>query len=47
MNQLFFNPQNFLANASYMGKGMLTIIIVMLVIIGVTALLNKTTSNKK
>ena len=36
-----FNLNNFLANAHYMGEGMLTIIIVMLVIIVVTALLNK------
>ena len=36
-----FNPTNFAANAHYMGEGMLTIIAVMLVIIVVTAVLNK------
>ncbi len=36
-----FEPMNFIKNAGYMGEGMLTIIIVMLVIIVVTALLNK------
>lgn len=42
-----FNPENFLANAGYMGEGMLTIIAVMLVIIVVTAILNKVTGGKK
>ncbi len=42
-----FEPINFLKNAHYMGEGMLMIIIVMLVIIAVTAILNKTTSPKK
>ena len=42
-----FEPMNFIKNATYMGEGMLTIIIVMLVIIAVTALLNKITGNKK
>lgn len=35
---------NFIKNAGYMGEGMLTIIIVMLVIIAVTAILNKIAS---
>ncbi len=36
-----FEPMNFVKNAGYMGEGMLTIILVMLVIIAVTAILNK------
>ena len=41
-----FNPENFIANAGYMGEGMLTIILVMVVIIAVTAILNKVTGKK-
>lgn len=41
-----FEPMNFIKNAGYMGEGMLTIILVMLVIIAVTAILNKATSRK-
>lgn len=41
-----FEPMNFIKNAGYMGEGMLTIIVVMLVIIAVTAILNKATSRK-
>lgn len=41
-----FNPYNFIANLPYMGKGMLVILIVMLLIIAITALLNKFTSKK-
>ncbi len=36
-----FEPMNFIKNAGYMGEGMLTIIVVMLIIITVTAMLNK------
>ncbi len=36
-----FEPMNFVKNATYMGEGMLTIILVMLVIIGVTVAINK------
>ena len=39
-----FNPYNFITNLPYMGKGMLVILIVMLLIIAITALLNKFTS---
>lgn len=42
-----FNPQNFITNLSYMGTGMLAILIVMAVIIAVTAILNKVFSGKK
>lgn len=42
-----FEPMNFIKNAGYMGEGMLTIIIVMLVIILVTVVLNKVTGKKK
>ena len=35
------NAQNFVANLPYMGKGMLAIFVVIAVIMGVTALLNK------
>ncbi len=42
-----FVPQNFIANLSYMGTGMLAIIIVMGVIILATMLLNKIFSGKK
>lgn len=43
----FFHPENFIKYTQQMGEGMLTIIIVMLVIITVTAILNKVTSAKK
>ena len=43
-----FEPMNFIKNLNYMGFGMLTIIIVMLIIILMTIALNKiTTINKK
>lgn len=42
-----FEPVNFIKNARYMGEGMLSIIAVMLVIIAVTAILNKITTKKK
>lgn len=42
-----FVPQNFITNLSYMGTGMLAIIIVMGVIILATMLLNKIFSSKK
>lgn len=42
-----FEPMNFIKNLNYMGFGMLTIIIVMLVIILTTMILNKVTSIKK
>ena len=41
-----FHPMEFINNLYYMGVGMLCIIIVIAVIIGVTVLLNKLTSNK-
>lgn len=41
------NPQNFLNNLHYMGKGMLAIFVVIGVIIVVTMLLNKIFSAKK
>ncbi len=44
---LAFNPSNFINNLHYMGKGMLAIGVVMLILILVTVLLNKTTSRKK
>ena len=42
-----FEPQNFIENLSYMGKGMLAILIVMGVIILATVVLNKVFSGKK
>ncbi len=39
--EIFFEPLNFVTNLQYMGLGMLGILVVMLVIIGATALLNK------
>ena len=42
-----FEPMNFVENLSYMGKGMLGILIVMGAIILVTVVLNKIFSNKK
>ena len=42
-----FEPQNFIANLSYMGTGMLAILIVMGVIILATVILNKVFSDKK
>ena len=41
-----FNPENFVANLEYMGVGMLCIMIVILVIIGITSLLNWITTRK-
>lgn len=42
-----FNPGAFVDNLYYMGIGMLSIMIVMGIIIGVTVLLNKITAKKK
>ena len=42
-----FEPMNFVENLSYMGKGMLGILIVMCAIILVTVVLNKIFSDKK
>ena len=42
-----FDPMQFIKNLHYMGWGMLTIILVMLVIILTTMILNKVTSIKK
>lgn len=42
-----FEPNNFIANLSYMGTGMLAILIVMGVIIVATIFLNKIFSGKK
>ncbi len=41
-----FEPMNFIKNLTYMGKGMLGILIVMGAIILVTAILNKVFANK-
>lgn len=42
-----FMPENFVKYLSYMGNGMLTILIVMAVLIGITAFLNYVTKKKK
>ena len=42
-----FNPMAFVANLKYMGLGMLGILIVMLVLVGITVLLNYLTRNRK
>ncbi len=42
-----FNPMNFVSNLSYMGKGMLGIMIVMGAVIIMVTLLNKIFSSKK
>ena len=42
-----FNPLNFVKYLSYMGTGMLTIIIVMGLLIGITVFLNYATKSKK
>ena len=42
-----FNPMAFVENLKYMGTGMLSILIVMAVLIGITMLLNKIFSNNK
>ena len=47
MNTLNFNPQNFIDNLSYMGKGMAGIIAVIGIIIIVTVILNAVTKKKK
>ena len=44
---MIFNPQAFIENLPYMGKGMLAIMVVIGIIILVTVLLNKLTSDKK
>ena len=41
-----FNPMAFIENLTYMGVGMLSIIIVIGVIIGITAILNKVFKEK-
>ena len=40
-----FNPANFIGNLKYMGLGMLGIFIVIGIIVGVVALLNRITKN--
>ena len=42
-----FNPGNFVANLPYMGTGMVGIFIVIVLIMGVTTVLNKAFSGKK
>ncbi len=42
-----FNPLNFVKYLRYMGTGMLTIIIVMALLIGITVFLNYVTKKKK
>lgn len=42
-----FNPYAFIQNLPYMGKGMLAIMVVMLILILITLILNKTTGKKK
>lgn len=42
-----FNPMAFIENLRYMGIGMLSIIIVIGVIIGITAILNKIFKEKR
>ncbi len=44
---MYFEPINFVNNLSYMGVGMLCILIVMGVIIVVTSILNFITTRKK
>ena len=41
-----FNPMNFISNLVYMGKGMVSIMAVMAVVIIMVVLLNKTFSGK-
>ena len=41
-----FEPMNFVKNLSYMGKGMLSILIVMAIVILMVVILNKTLSGK-
>ncbi len=42
-----FNPQNFISNLPYMGKGMLGIFVTIVIIIISTVLINKIFSRKK
>ena len=44
MFDMEFNPMEFVYSLQYMGKGMLGIFIVILVIVGITVVLNKTTN---
>ena len=44
MFDMEFNPMEFVSSLQYMGKGMLGIFIVILVIVGITVVLNKTTN---
>ncbi|MBR3792166.1 MAG: hypothetical protein IKK18_05645 [Clostridia bacterium] len=41
-----FEPMNFVKNLSYMGKGMLSIMIVMAIVILLVVILNKTLKGK-
>lgn len=41
-----FQPQNFITNLSYMAKGMIGIMAVILIIVAVTLILNKVTKDK-
>ncbi len=42
-----FQPQEFINNLSYMGKGMLAILVVIGILILITVILNKVTGGKK
>lgn len=42
-----FNPQNFISNIPYMGKGMLGIFVTITIIIITTVVINKIFSSKK
>ena len=47
MEDLIFQPINFVNNLKYMGLGMLGIFIVIGLIVGVTVLLNRASAPKK
>lgn len=42
-----FNPYAFIENLSYMGKGMLAILVVICILIVITMILNKVAAKKK
>ncbi len=47
MNDIIFQPMNFISNLKYMGLGMLGIFVVIGLIVVATMILNKATQSRK
>ena len=45
--QFFFQPMHFIENLAYLAKGMLGIFVTILIIVGLTVLLNRLGSKKQ